>query len=135
MSNGGGLFSRLRSWLRPGPNEGPPSGSVMLWLLRGCFIALMIGMAVVAFGHFNNPGPRGEPDPAAGYQAFIVIIAMSLLIVASDIFVRNKQITTISAVYFGLLMGLLLGTLFSLALEPFLPTEWERQFPARIKGI
>jgi uncharacterized protein YacL len=32
----------------------------------------------------------------------------------------NKQITTISAVYFGLLLGLLLGWLFSFALDPII---------------
>ena len=34
--------------------------------------------------------------------------------------VRNKQITTMSAIYFGLLLGLLLGHILSTALEPFL---------------
>jgi uncharacterized protein YacL len=34
--------------------------------------------------------------------------------------VRHKQITTISAVYFGVLLGLVIGSLFSMALEPIL---------------
>lgn len=136
MSTEGGVFSRFKKWLRPDEVVPTSPGSVMLWLLRGLFVALMIGMAVVAFDHFNTP-QRADlpPDPTTGFQAFILILVLSLVIVAGDIFVRNKQITTISAVYFGLLMGLLLGTLLSLALEPFVPSEWERQFPARIKGI
>ena len=36
----------------------------------------------------------------------------------TDVREKQKQITTISAIYFGLLLGLLLGWLFSLALEP-----------------
>jgi uncharacterized protein YacL len=95
----------------------------MLWILRGCFGAIIIGMAWVSFDHFNHP-PQGDADPRTGVQSFILILALGLLAVATDILVRNKQITTISAVYFGLLMGLLLGTLFSLALEPFIPPEW-----------
>jgi uncharacterized protein YacL len=46
----------------------------------------------------------------------------------SDILIRNKQITTISAVYFGLLLGFLLGTLFTTALEPFIDNAEIRQF-------
>ncbi len=34
--------------------------------------------------------------------------------------IKNKEITTISAIYFGLLLGLLLGSLFFQALEPLL---------------
>ena len=48
--------------------------------------------------------------------------------------VRNKQITTISAIYFGLLLGLLLGTLFSTALEPFI-ADWLSKNPARLQMI
>src|SRR5262249_16956075 len=51
------------------------------------------------------------------------VLGLGLLIVATDILVRRKEITTISAVYFGLLMGLLLGWLFSLAFEPFVPGD------------
>ena len=46
--------------------------------------------------------------------------AIGFLIVLTDVLVRNKQITTISAIYFGLLLGLLLGNIFSTALEPFI---------------
>jgi uncharacterized protein YacL len=56
----------------------------------------------------------------------------------TDILVRNKQITTISAVYFGLLLGLLLGTLFSTALEPFI-SDWkwlqDKDHPGRAQTL
>src|SRR5262245_39148033 len=88
-----------------------------LWFLRGAFGAILIGMAWIAFSYYNS-----EPydDPGTGVLAFVSILALGALVIATDILVRNKQITTISAVYFGLLLGLLLGTLFSLALQPFL---------------
>jgi uncharacterized protein YacL len=68
---------------------------------------------------------------------FVAILGVGVLAVVTDVLVRNKQITTISAVYFGLLMGLLLGTLFSLALEPFIPAEWGPggHFPERAKVV
>ncbi len=114
-----GFWAALQEALRPKPG----SSSVMLWLLRGCFGATMIGMAYIAFDHFNRP-PKGDPDPVTGVQAFIFILLLAILVVATDVLVRNKQITTVSAVYFGLMMGLLLGRLFSLALEPFVPIDW-----------
>ncbi len=111
-------------WLRDALGAGQNSSSVFLWLLRGCFGAIMIGMAWLSFIHFASPPKGNDPDPVTGVLSFIFILSLGLLIVATDILVRDKQITTISAVYFGLLMGLLLGTLFSVALEPFVPQDW-----------
>ncbi len=93
----------------------PPSSHVLLWLLRGCFGAIVIGMAMIAFRHFSE----GPGDPSNGYLAFLCILGAGLLIVVTDVLIRNKQITTISAIYFGLLLGLLLGNILSTALEPF----------------
>jgi uncharacterized protein YacL len=91
------------------------SGKMVLYLLRGCFGAIIIGIAWLSADHFNRP-PYNN-DTIAGL-AFSAILAIGFLVVALDLLVRSKQITTISAVYFGLLLGLLLGTLFSTALEP-----------------
>jgi uncharacterized protein YacL len=115
-----GLLTRLREALGAGHN----SSSVVLWVLRGCFGAIMIGMAWLSFIHFASPPKGTDPDPVTGILSFIFILSFGIVIVATDILVRNKQITTISAVYFGLLMGLLLGSLFSVALEPFVPQDW-----------
>jgi uncharacterized protein YacL len=93
------------------------SGHVLLWVLRGCFGAIIIGMAMLAFDHLNNNKSFGF---VTAIIVFFGILLIGLAIVMADIMVRNKQITTISAVYFGLLLGLLLGPLFSVALEPFL---------------
>jgi uncharacterized protein YacL len=94
----------------------PPSGTVLLWLLRGIFGAICIGIAMLAFQHFSG----GPGDSANGYVAFLCILGAALLIVVTDVLIRNKQITTLSAVYFGLLLGLLLGNILSTALEPFI---------------
>jgi uncharacterized protein YacL len=94
----------------------PASGHVLLWLLRGCFGAVVIGMAMIAFRHFDQA--RG--DIVNAWVAFFAILGAGFLIVLTDVLVRNKQITTLSAVYFGLLLGLLLGNILSTALEPFI---------------
>jgi uncharacterized protein YacL len=94
----------------------PPASHVLLWVLRGVFGAICIGIAMLAFRHFSE----GPGDTANGYLAFACILLAGLLIVVTDILIRNKQITTLSAIYFGLLLGLLLGNILSTALEPFI---------------
>lgn len=106
---------------------------MLLWVLRGLFIAVIIGMATTALLYFQDPG-KADSIPL-GIVAFAVVFAFGLLAVGIDVFVPNKQITTISAVYFGLLLGLVLGALFSMALEPFLndnPRTRELAQPLRL---
>src|SRR5207302_645884 len=47
---------------------------------------------------------------------------------------RHKEITTISAIYFGLLLGLLLGRFLLSALDPFL-SEWLRGEPHWARAV
>jgi uncharacterized protein YacL len=118
------ILHRVRERFGSNTWVGTSSLNVILWLLRGCFGAVMIGMALAAANYFNRPT---STDAVGGTTAFVVILAVGFLVVATDMLVRNKQITTISAVYFGLLMGLLLGSLFAMAVEPFMPPEWVEQ--------
>lgn len=90
---------------------------MLLYLLRSSFIAILIGMATAALVHFQQP--EGGNNAPLGIAAFGAILLIGIAAVGIDLLVRNKQITTISAVYFGLLVGLVLGALFSMALEPF----------------
>ncbi len=119
-------------WGRLRDSWGSPSGSghTLLWLLRGCFGAIVIGVAWVAFVSLGT-----DTDPTDAKAVFAVIVGVGFLVMATDIAVRNKQITTISAVYFGLLLGLLLGTLFSTALEPFLSDTWIARRPDSIRTV
>jgi uncharacterized protein YacL len=105
----------------------PPSSTVLLWILRGCFGAICIGIAMLGFRHFSE----GPGDTANAYLAFLCILGAALLIVVTDILIRNKQITTLSAIYFGLLLGLLLGNILSTALEPFIFDWAATDKPAR----
>ena len=102
---------------RAGGMGGSSTVPLLLWGLRGFFGAIVIGTAIIAFyfvdSHFKD-------QPYLCWAAFFGILGSGLLIVLTDVLVRNKQITTISAIYFGLLLGLLLGNIFSTALEPFI---------------
>ncbi len=110
----GGMFK----WLRDRFRERPQSSQVQLWILRGLFMVVVIGLAWVAFDYFK------APDPNVGMIAFSAIIAAGGLVVMGDTLIRHKQITTVSAVYFGLLLGLLLGLIFSSAVQWLLPSDW-----------
>jgi uncharacterized protein YacL len=108
------------------------SVNVILWLLRGCFGAIIIGMAWIAFDHFSRETSQDDINPIV---AFVSILTFGFLVVATDLLVRHKQIKTISAVYFGLLMGLLLGSLFSMALEPMVPSSWIDNRPQKVEML
>jgi uncharacterized protein YacL len=112
---------RLFGWFARRFQTRPRPGQVLLWILRGCFGAIVIGMAMVAFQHFNENLP---PQTTRAWAAFFGILGVGFLLVLADVLIRDKEITTISAVYFGLLLGLLLGRILSTALEPFL-FDWD----------
>ncbi len=115
------VWGRLRDNLK----DGSSSGHTLLWLLRGCFGAIVIGIAWVAFMNISSSEDVAkEVRIQWGMAAFAVLVTIGFVVIVSDIGIRNKQITTISAVYFGLLLGLLLGKLFSTALEPFASGTW-----------
>jgi uncharacterized protein YacL len=90
---------------------------MLVWLLRGLFIAIVIGMAIAAVTTFSDFS-AGRVWP--GIRIALVILGVAGLVLFTDLWERNKQISTLSAIYFGLLLGLFLGWLFSLGLEQFL---------------
>jgi uncharacterized protein YacL len=92
---------------------------MLLWLLRIAYVALLFGTAAISVSLLYEDGGPGM------IVAPIAIIGIGSLVLATDVWERNKQITTVSAVYFGLLLGLLLGYLFSLAIAPIV----ENTFP------
>ena len=85
--------------------------------MRLCFGVVMIGLAMAAFSYYFQANPDHYVQ---AWILFLGILAGGALIVLTDVWLTNKQITTLSALYFGLLLGLLLGYLLSTALEPFL---------------
>jgi uncharacterized protein YacL len=86
---------------------------MLLWLLRGAYVALLLGTAAFAAHSFVE-----KDDTASAVLISAVMIAFGVVVLLADLRQKDKQITTISAIYLGLLLGGLLGWLFSLALEP-----------------
>ncbi len=86
-----------------------------LLILRVCFICVAAGIATL----FLNIGLSG---PA--YLPYLIIFGTVLLalgVIAVDIFTPQKRIEVISAVYFGLLVGVLLTYVLWVALAPLIP--------------
>jgi uncharacterized protein YacL len=110
------VYNLLRQFFTGFENK-PRSGQVLLWLLRGAFGAVVISIAIIAAQHFLVTRPE---EGVYAWLAFFSILLVGLVIVLTDLLVRDKQITTLSAIYIGLLLGLLLGHLLSTALAPFL---------------
>jgi len=117
------VWKTILAWFQP--DDKPRPGAVMLWLLRGCFGAVVIGIAMMAFQHFlTQPESAPSGSTSKGWAAFLAILFFGFLVILTDVLIRDKQITTISAVYFGLLLGLLLGNILTAALDPFL-FDWD----------
>jgi len=89
------------------------SSSILMWVVRVAFLLLTFGLVGQAMVLFDFQFPHA-------YLSALLIGVVGIAVVLGDILVRNKQITTISAVYFGLLMGFLLGQLLTAALQPFI---------------
>jgi uncharacterized protein YacL len=123
-------LTRLVSWLSAAYQTRTQSGNLLLWILRGCFGVILIGAASFALSQYTATN-----ESSNGVLAFFGIMGAGVLIVATDLLVRNKQITSISAIYFGLLLGFFLGWLFSMALEPFEGESISRAKAQAIRGL
>jgi uncharacterized protein YacL len=124
-----GTFQRIGAWFQK-TLGGPPSGNVLLLILRGAFGAGVIGIATAALFYFD-----AIRQFEVGLGIFAGVLLLGFLVVAFDTAVKDKQITTISALYFGLLLGFLLGSLFWAALEP-LVRDWLRSsYPELIQAM
>jgi uncharacterized protein YacL len=87
-----------------------------LLILRSLFMLVAIGIASYLITIIT--GRTGAPW--LPWLAFVGTTSLAGGVIAADIFLPRKQIDTISAVYFGLLVGVFLTFILTLALEPLL---------------
>ena len=84
-----------------------------LILLRCLFLLVAAGLGVYFLNSDTFP-----KSPALAWLVFSGILALALATIAADVAVRRKRLDTISAVFFGLVVGLFLTYVLSLALTP-----------------
>ncbi len=86
-----------------------------LLILRVCFICVAAGIATLVL-RLNIDGPAFIP-----YLVIFGTVLLALGVIAIDIFTPRKQIEVISAIYFGLIVGVLLTYALWVALSPLIP--------------
>jgi uncharacterized protein YacL len=86
---------------------------MLLWLIRGCFAALVLALAAFTFSFFNSD----LNNPATAVLAAIGVVALGAGILYTDAREKEKRVAAVSSVYFGLLFGLLFGWLFGLGID------------------
>ena len=89
-----------------------------LIILRAIFVAVSVGIAVLIIA---SPLMRDAPAWVP-WAVLLGMLALPLTAIAIDSSLRRKDVTVITAIYFGLLVGVFLAYIATLALAPILPT-------------
>ncbi|MCD4728717.1 MAG: PIN domain-containing protein, partial [Pirellulales bacterium] len=87
-----------------------------LIILRCVFILVTAGLGV----SFLQLGVLPQDSTALAWGVFSGLILLALGVIVADISVRRKRMDTITAVYFGLLVGLFMTYILGLAMVPLL---------------
>ena len=88
-----------------------------LIILRCIFLLCAGGVSAIINASFTEDSTQ---NPSVPYVIFGGIMALAFAVVVADIYAPRKRIDTISAVYFGVLIGVLLTYVLSIALAPLI---------------
>ena len=106
---------------------------MVLILLRILFVAMMSGLGVTII---NTPALMGQSawTPPLVFGMVMLIAGIVILV---DILIPRKKIDAITAVYFGLIVGLAISFMLSMALTPLFPADKlkERPFLTSLKPM
>lgn len=96
--------------------------AIAILILRIIFITVAAGVGAIGsrLTYFSNP--------IMPYLIFGGVMLIAFAVVAVDMYFPRKRIEVISAVYFGLLIGVLLSYLLTIALNPLLEGDQFRTF-------
>jgi uncharacterized protein YacL len=86
-----------------------------LIILRCVFLICAGGVSAI----INASLPEGSGSHVP-WMVFLAVMGLATLVIVGDIYAPRKRIDTISAVYFGLLVGMLLTYILSIAAAPML---------------
>jgi uncharacterized protein YacL len=87
---------------------------MLLIVIRAAFVLVVAGLGV------RVARLVGENQLANPYVLFIGMMIAAILVLALDVLTPRKRIQTISAIYFGVIVGLILSDLVQSAFEPTL---------------
>lgn len=89
-----------------------------LFIVRAIFVAVAVGLGVALIN--SNVLPK-EELPWAPWVAIGGMTALALGFIRMDIAVGRKELQTVTAIYFGLIVGVFLTYIVRLALLPIFP--------------
>ena len=87
-----------------------------LIILRCVFLLCAGGVSAIINASLNT----ASSNEAMPWLVFTGVMALAVVVVIGDIYAPRKRIDTITSVYFGVLVGVLLTYVFSIALAPLL---------------
>ena len=101
-----------------------------IWIFRAFFLLTSVGLGISL---------AQKPDFTTNSYGVVTVVSFTLgaiLIVLADVLIKIKRIDLISSVYFGLLVGLFLTYIVSLALEPIFQSISENSAgdPSQVSG-
>jgi uncharacterized protein YacL len=104
-------------------------------VLRSVFVLVAAGLGVsfIKMGYLPPESPSWLV-----YTILGGLVLLALVVIALDVIFRRKELGTISAVYFGMLVGVLMTYILGLALEPslsFLQIDWIRSPVQSVLGM
>lgn len=97
---------------------------MLLMILRVAYLLISAGAILAYITTESVAGkPAQLPEIVENNKAiaFFVLLFLSQLVTVADVLVRKKRIEVISAIYFGILIGVLLAYLMLQALTPIVP--------------
>jgi uncharacterized protein YacL len=86
-----------------------------LFILRCLFLACAFGISVLINENLSNQSDKWVP-----WTVFLTVIGLACGVLAADIFMPHKRIGTITSIYFGPLIGLLMTYILWIAAAPLL---------------
>lgn len=92
----------------------------LLWITRLLFLIILVGVATsmaIAGSEVFDTNTMGSFALLVPIAFFLITLLLGAAVILMDVAVAEKQMTTLSSIYFGLLLGLLFGHLFSSAVE------------------
>jgi uncharacterized protein YacL len=102
----------------------PLADAIALLILRIVFIVVAGGVGTI----WSRAPELQVLGPSMPYLVFSGALLAAFGIIAADMLLPAKRIEVISAVYFGLLVGVLLSYLFTVAMDPMLESNRFRPF-------
>ena len=87
---------------------------MIIWIIRAVFILICVGIIIAGIselGETSTIEQEGETSSIPG--VIIAALALVLIALSVDLFIKRKSITALAGIFFGLLMGALVGAGFN----------------------